>query len=95
MDEYSRYLVHQECLLGMDDLTVSLAAQRAFKTFPQDHRRRPLVTPKIRSNNGSRYISKKFRLVLKGNGLEHRQIQPHALTITVWSNVLIGKYKRA
>jgi transposase InsO family protein len=35
------------------------------------------MTPEIRSDNGSRYISKEFQLVLKGNGLEHRRMQPH------------------
>jgi transposase InsO family protein len=77
MDEYSRYLVHQEVLLGMDGLSVGLAAQGAIETLPQDHRGRPLVTPEIRSDNGSGYISKEFRLVLKENGMEHRRIRPH------------------
>jgi putative transposase len=77
MDEYSRYLVHQEVVLGMDGLTVSLAAQAAIETLPKDQRGRPLMTPEIRSDNGSGYISKEFRLVLKENGLEHRRIQPH------------------
>jgi putative transposase len=77
MDEYSRYLVHQEVLLGMDGLSVSLAAQGAIETLPKDRRGRPLMSPEIRSDNGSGYISKEFRLVLKENGLEHRRIQPH------------------
>jgi putative transposase len=77
MDEYSRYLLHQEVVLGMDGLTVSLAAQAAIETLPKDQRGRPLMTPEIRSDNGSGYISKEFRLVLKENGLEHRRIQPH------------------
>jgi transposase InsO family protein len=36
----------------------------------------PLAVPEIRSDNGSGYISKEFRVVLKENGLEHRRIQP-------------------
>lgn len=77
MDEYSRYLVHQAVLLGMDGLSVSLAAQAAIEILGKDAHGRPLAIPEIRSDNGSGYISKEFRLVLKENGLEHRRIQPH------------------
>ncbi len=77
MDEYSRYLVHQAVLLGMDGLSVSMAAQTAIETLGRDANGRPLAVPEIRSDNGSGYISKEFRVVLKENGLEHRRIQPH------------------
>jgi transposase InsO family protein len=77
MDEYSRYLVHQAVLLGLDGLSVSLAAQGAIETLGRDASGRPLALPEIRSDNGSGYISKEFRVVLKENGLEHRRIQPH------------------
>jgi putative transposase len=77
MDEYSRYLVHQEALLGADGLSVSLAAQAAIETLPKGPDGKPLATPEIRSDNGSGYISKEFRVVLKENGLDHRRIQPH------------------
>jgi transposase InsO family protein len=76
LDEYSRYLVHQEVLLGMDGLSVSVAAQAAIEKLPKGPDGKPLVTPEIRSDNGSGYISKGFRLVLKENGLKHRRIQP-------------------
>ena len=72
MDEYSRYLMHQEVLLGMNGLTVSLAAQVVIKTLLKDQRAKPLMTPEIRSDNGGGYTPKEFRLVLKENGLEHR-----------------------
>jgi putative transposase len=77
LDEYSRYIVHQEVLLGMDGLSTSLAAQRAIETLPTGPDGKPLTTPEIRSDNGSGYISKEFRVVLKENGLTHRRIQPH------------------
>jgi putative transposase len=77
MDEYSRYLVHQAVLLGMDGLSVSLAAQTAIETLGTHANGRPLAVPEIRSDNGSGYISKEFRMVLKENGLEHRRIHPH------------------
>ena len=34
MDEYSRYIVHHELLLGMDGVSVSVAAQAAIETLP-------------------------------------------------------------
>jgi putative transposase len=77
LDEYSRYIVHHELLLGMDGLTVSLAAQKAIETLPKGRDGKPAVTPEIRSDNGSCYISKEFRVVLQENGLGHHRIQPH------------------
>jgi transposase InsO family protein len=77
LDEYSRYIVHHEMLLGMDGLTVSLAAQKAIETLPEGRDGKPAATPEIRSDNGSCYISKEFRVVLQENGLGHHRIQPH------------------
>lgn len=77
LDEYSRYIVHHELLLGMDGLTVSLAAQVAIETLPKGPDGKPTVTPLIRSDNGSCYISKEFRVVLQENGLGHHRIRPH------------------
>jgi putative transposase len=77
LDEYSRYIVHHELLLGMDGQSVSLAAQAAIDTLPKDPEGRPVITPEIRSDNGSGYISKEFRAVLSENGLTHHRIQPH------------------
>jgi putative transposase len=77
LDEYSRYIVHHELLLGMDGLTVSLAAQKAIETLPKSLDGKPLVMPEIRSDNGSCYVSKEFRVVLQENGLGHHRIQPH------------------
>jgi putative transposase len=77
LDEYSRYIVHHELLLGMGGLTVSLAAQKAIETLTQGPDGKPTVTPEVRSDNGSCYISKEFRVVLQENGLGHHRIQPH------------------
>jgi transposase InsO family protein len=77
LDEYSRYIVHHEILLSMDGLSVSTAAQRAIETLPRGSDGKPAVTPEIRSDNGSCYISKEFRVVLTENGLGHHRIQPH------------------
>ena len=77
LDEFSRYIVHHELLLGMDGQSVSLAAQTAIETLPKGPDGKPLVTPEIRSDNGSCYVSKEFRVVLAENGLGHHRIQPH------------------
>ena len=77
LDEYSRYIVHHEMLLGMDGRTVSLAAQKAVETLPKGPNGKPTAAPEIRSDNGSCYISKEFRVVLQENGLGHHRIRPH------------------
>jgi transposase InsO family protein len=77
MDEYSRYIVHQELVASMDGQTVSLAAQAAIDQLPKDSAGQPLTKPEIRSDNGSGYISQEFRVVLKENGLGHHRIRPH------------------
>lgn len=77
LDDYSRYIVHHELLLGMDGLSTSLAAQAAIETLPVGPDLRPVTRPEIRSDNGSGYVSKEFRVVLMENGLTHHRIQPH------------------
>jgi putative transposase len=77
LDDYSRYIVHHELLLGMDGLTVSLAAQKAIETLPRGADGRPTATPEIRSDNGGCYVAKEFRAVLQENGLGHHRIRPH------------------
>lgn len=77
LDEYSRYIVHHELLLSMDGLSVSTAAQKAIETLPRGADGTPLAAPEIRSDNGSCYVSKEFRVVLTENGLGHRRIHPH------------------
>ena len=77
MDEYSRYIVHQELLTSMDGQTVSLAAQAAIDPLPKDASGQPLTKPEIRTDNGSGYISQEFRVVLQENGLGHHRIRPH------------------
>jgi transposase InsO family protein len=68
MDEYSRYVVHFE---------IAPAAQAAIDTLAKGEDGRPVDKPEIRSDNGSGYISKEFKIVLKENGLGHHRIKPH------------------
>jgi transposase InsO family protein len=75
----------------MDGLTTSLAAQRAIETFTKGPDREPGVTPESRTDNGSGFVSKEFRVVLKENGLTHQRIQPHCPE----QNGLIERFYRA
>jgi len=77
MDEYSRYVVHYELTTGVDGITLSTAAQAAIDTLPKGVDGQPVDKPEIRSDNGSGYISKEFKIVLKENGLGHHRIKPH------------------
>jgi transposase InsO family protein len=77
LDEYSRYLVHFDIATGMDGITVGTAAQSAIDTLPKGEDGKPGARPEIRSDNGSGYISKEFKMVLKENGLGHHRIKPH------------------
>jgi transposase InsO family protein len=77
MDEYSRYVVHFALERGMDGITVSTAAQAAIDTLPRGADGQPLEKPEVRSDNGSGYISKEFKTVLRESGLGHHRIRPH------------------
>ena len=77
IDEYSRYIVHHELLTGIDGVSLSVAAQRALETLPRDGQDELNVKPKIRSDNGSGYISQDFHGLLDHHGLTHHKITPH------------------
>jgi putative transposase len=77
MDEYSRYIVHHEVLLGMDGISVSVAAQAAIETLPRGEDGQPREKPEMQSDNGSGFIAREFLLVLQEHGLGHHRIKPH------------------
>lgn len=77
IDEYSRYIVHWELLDRMDGPSVSLSAQTALERLPRSADGKLEVTPEIRSDNGSGYISRDFHGVLLHYGLSHHRIKPH------------------
>jgi putative transposase len=77
LDEYSRYIVHWELLLGMDGHSASLAAQKALETLPRNERGELLSKPEMRTDNGSCFISKEFHGVLEYYGLTQVKITPH------------------
>jgi transposase InsO family protein len=73
LDEYSRYVTHQEVLNHLDGDTLSLEAQRAIETLGL--REGPKLT--IQTDNGSGYVSQEFKKVLSENGVGHVRIRPH------------------
>jgi putative transposase len=77
LDEYSRYLVHWELLTSMDGASVSLSAERAIETLGTIAEESWAALPEIRSDNGSCYLSRDFRVVLEEHGLAHQRIKPH------------------
>ena len=77
LDEYSRYIVHHALLSGMDGATLSLEAQAAVETLGARLKNGEGPRPEIRSDNGSGYVSREFRDVLREHGLSHLRIKPH------------------
>jgi transposase InsO family protein len=77
LDEYARYIVHHELLLGADGISTSVAAQAAIEKLPRGEDGLPQERPVIQSDNGSNYVSREFLLVLKEHGLGHHRIRPH------------------
>lgn len=77
MDEYSRYIVYHELLLGMDGVSTSVAAQAAIETLPRGEDGLPRERPEIQSDNGGGFIAREFLQVLGEHGLGHHRIHPH------------------
>lgn len=71
MDEYSRYIVSWELMTGMDEDSVSLAAQSALEKLDDE------TKPTIQSDNGKSYLSRDFKIVLSQRGIGHNLIHPH------------------
>jgi putative transposase len=79
LDEYSRQIVHQAVLANMEGTTVSIEAQAAIEKFLNERGGEipPQGMPRMRSDNGSCYISREFRGVLDEHGLGQQRIKPH------------------
>lgn len=79
LDEYSRLIVHHALVPSMDGMTVSVEAQAAIERFIKE-RGGELPSqgmPRMRSDNGSCYVSREFRGVLDEHHLGHQRIKPH------------------
>jgi putative transposase len=79
LDEYSRHIVHHALMPSMDGITVSIEAQGAIEQFLRERGAEipPGGMPRVRSDNGSCYISREFRGVLDEHRLGHQRIKPH------------------
>lgn len=79
LDEYSRMMVHHALVSSMDGMTVSIEAQAAIEKLLREQGGEipALGMPRLRSDNGSCYISREFRGVLDEHGLRHNRIKPH------------------
>lgn len=64
IDGYSRYIVHHELRLNMEEYDVEITVQRALEKYPNEK-------PRLISDNGSQYISKDFARFLHDAGLQH------------------------
>jgi transposase InsO family protein len=64
IDGYSRYIVHHELRMNMQEYDVQLTIEKAIEKFPG-------VKPRLISDNGSQYISKDFAEFIKLAGLQH------------------------
>jgi putative transposase len=79
LDEYSRMIVHHALVSSMDGMTVSIEAQAAIEKLLREQGGEISMRgmPRLRSDNGSCYISREFRGVMDEHGLHHNRIKPH------------------
>ncbi len=85
IDEYSRYIVWWDLVASMDGNTTGLAMEAALATLPKDAPR-----PKIRSDNGSGFISKDVKRVLKEWQVGHLRITPHTPEENPFAERVVG-----
>ena len=64
IDGYSRYIVHHELRMSMQEFDVEITVQRALEKYPG-------FKPRLITDNGPQYISKDFAEYLKFAGLQH------------------------
>lgn len=79
LDEYSRLIVHHALVPSMDGITVSVEAQAAIERLLREKGGEipSHGMPRLRSDNGSCYVSREFRGVLDEHRLGHQRIKPH------------------
>jgi transposase InsO family protein len=64
LDGFSRYIVHSELRVHMEEFDVEVVVQRALEKYPG-------VKPRIISDNGSQFISRDFKRFLRDKELTH------------------------
>ncbi len=69
IDGYSRYIVHHEIRMTMNEYDVEIVIQRALEKFPE-------YRPKIITDNGGQYVSIDFKQFIKLSNLQHIRTSP-------------------
>ena len=64
LDGFSRYIVHSELRVHMEEFDVEVVVQRALEKYPE-------AKPRIISDNGSQFISRDFKSFLGDKELTH------------------------
>ncbi len=64
LDGYSRFIVHSELRVHMEEFDVEVVLQRAFEKYPA-------ARPRIISDNGGQFIAKDFKRFLGDKELTH------------------------
>jgi transposase InsO family protein len=64
LDGFSRYIVHSELRVHMEEFDVEVVVQRALEKYPE-------AKPRIISDNGSQFISRDFKSFLGEKELTH------------------------
>jgi transposase InsO family protein len=64
IDGYSRYIVHHELRVSMEEYDIQLVLERALEKFPG-------ARPRVISDNGGQFIAKDFAEFIRERGLTH------------------------
>ena len=70
LDGFSRFVVHQELRVNMQEYDVEVVIQKALEKYPGK-------SPRIISDNGSQFISREFKSFIKANNLTHVRTSVH------------------
>jgi putative transposase len=70
IDGYSRFLIHHELRLNMQEFDVQLTLQRALEKYPD-------AKPRLITDNGAQFISKDFSDYIRATGLQHIKTSLH------------------
>lgn len=67
IDGFSRYIVHHELRVSMQEYDVQITIERALEKYPG-------VRPRLISDNGPQYVARDFTEYLRLKGLQHVRI---------------------
>ena len=70
LDGFSRYIVHWELRESMTSNDAQIVYKRALDKYPEE-------SPKLITDNGSQFIAKDFKELIKMHGLTHVRTSPY------------------